>query len=94
MVYMSGFQTVNGKRLQELRQDAMLSQIELAKLAGTTQPTVSNLELGARKAQPRTIRRLAEALGVEPKELVKMIHDEPTEPTEPTEQLEDEESAR
>lgn len=48
----------------------MLSQRELAKLAGTTQVTVSALERGEREAQPRTIRRLADALGVEPGELV------------------------
>jgi transcriptional regulator with XRE-family HTH domain len=49
----------------------MLSQAELAKLADTTQATISVLERGERTAQPRTVRRLADALGVEPKELVR-----------------------
>ena len=47
----------------------MLSQTELAKLAGLTQAAISGFELGTRRAQPRTVRKLAEALGVEPREL-------------------------
>jgi transcriptional regulator with XRE-family HTH domain len=68
---MAAWQTVYGESLRQLRLERMLSQSELAKLAGMTQATVSDLERGERKAQPRTVRRLAEALGVEPKELVK-----------------------
>jgi transcriptional regulator with XRE-family HTH domain len=49
----------------------MLSQTELAVIVGTTQATVSALERGDRQAQPRTVRRLADVLGVEPAELVK-----------------------
>jgi transcriptional regulator with XRE-family HTH domain len=49
----------------------MLSQRDLLELTGISQHTTSNLETGARKAQPRTVRKLAEALGVEPKELLK-----------------------
>jgi HTH-type transcriptional regulator, competence development regulator len=67
---MSRWQTVDGDRLRELREDRMLSQSELAKMAGTTQAAISGFERGERKAQPRTVRRLAEALGVEPTELV------------------------
>jgi len=33
--------------------------------------TINKLELGKRDAQPRTIRKLAAALGVEPKEPMK-----------------------
>ena len=47
----------------------MLSQQELATLAGATQATISNLERGERQARPRTVRRLASALAVEPREL-------------------------
>jgi transcriptional regulator with XRE-family HTH domain len=68
---MSGFQIVDGDRLRALRRERMLSQTELAVIVGTTQATVSALERGDRQAQPRTVRRLADVLGVEPAELVK-----------------------
>jgi transcriptional regulator with XRE-family HTH domain len=67
---MPGWQTVDGKRLRQLRRERMLSQQELAKKAGAGQATLSLLERGERTAQPRTVRRLADALGVEPRELV------------------------
>jgi len=67
---MPGWQKVDGKRLRVLRLELMLSQSELAKVARTTQATISNFEHGQRTAQPRTVRKLADALGVEPRELV------------------------
>jgi transcriptional regulator with XRE-family HTH domain len=67
---MARWQTVDGDRLRELRETAMLSQSELAKMAGTTQAAISGFKRGERKAQPRTVRRLAAALGVEPRELL------------------------
>jgi transcriptional regulator with XRE-family HTH domain len=48
----------------------MLSQSELAKIAGTTQATISGFERGERLAQPWTVRKLANALDVEPSTLV------------------------
>jgi transcriptional regulator with XRE-family HTH domain len=68
---MSGFQTVDGEKLKYLRQQKMLSQRDLAWAIGSTQATVSALEVGSRTAQPRTVRKLADALGVEPKDLLK-----------------------
>ena len=70
---MAGWQKVDGRRLRELRQERTVSQIELAKMAATTQATISALERGEREAQPRTVRRLADALGVEPSELVRRV---------------------
>jgi len=67
---MPGWQKVDGKRLRQLRLELMLSQAELAAMAKTTQATISNFELGQRTAQPRTVRKLADALGVEPRELL------------------------
>jgi transcriptional regulator with XRE-family HTH domain len=67
---MPGWQTVDGERLRELRLEKMLSQAELAKIAGTTQVTISEIERGKRMAQPRTVRKLSDALGVEPRELI------------------------
>lgn len=62
---------VNVARLQELRRNKVLSQRELARSAGLTHATVWRLENGFESAQPKTIRKLAGVLGVEPKELVK-----------------------
>ncbi len=58
-------------KLQRLREDSVLSQRELARLAGLTHQTVWRYENGWTNAHPRTIRKIAEVLGVEPKELVK-----------------------
>jgi transcriptional regulator with XRE-family HTH domain len=67
---MPGWQTVDGERLRQQRIERMLSQSELGKIAGTTQATISGFERGERMAQPRTVRKLAEALGIEPRELL------------------------
>jgi transcriptional regulator with XRE-family HTH domain len=50
---------------------AALSQQELAERAGTTQETISRLEHGHHAARGRTLRKLADVLNVEPKELMK-----------------------
>jgi transcriptional regulator with XRE-family HTH domain len=73
---MAGWQTVNGERLRELRLQRMLSQSELAKMARTTQATISGFERSRRTAQPKTVRKLADALGVEPRELVAATQEE------------------
>lgn len=57
-------------KLRELREHRVLSMRELQKLSGVSYNTVWRLERGERKAQPRTIRALAAALGVEPYELL------------------------
>jgi transcriptional regulator with XRE-family HTH domain len=56
--------------LRELRDRASLSQEELAERAGVSRATIADLERGARKPHPKTRRKLAEALGVEPYELL------------------------
>ncbi len=56
-------------QLRELRDRASLSQGELAERAGVSRATITDLERGKRKPQPKTRRKLAEALGVEPYEL-------------------------
>lgn len=54
-------------RLRELREDRAYSQRELAEKAGIGADTVYRLERSERSnAHPRTVRRLAEALGIEP----------------------------
>lgn len=57
----------NVRRLRELR---ALSQRELAARAKLSAGTVNRIETGQRKPMPRTIRKLAEALGVTPEELM------------------------
>jgi DNA-binding XRE family transcriptional regulator len=63
-----GLQTTS--RLRELRDEASLSQEELAERAGVSRTTIADLELGKRTPHPKTRRKLAEALGVKPVELM------------------------
>lgn len=58
------------ERLRALREDRLMTQAELAARCGLTTATVSRLEKGRHRARPSTVRRVAEALGVEPKTLV------------------------
>jgi transcriptional regulator with XRE-family HTH domain len=62
---------VDVTKMKALREEKVLSQRELASMAGLTQMTVWRIENGYRDARPQTIRKLAGVLGVEPKELVK-----------------------
>jgi transcriptional regulator with XRE-family HTH domain len=57
-------------RLRELRERAAFSQMELSERSGVSRATIADLELGKRGARPKTRRKLAKALGVEPWELV------------------------
>jgi transcriptional regulator with XRE-family HTH domain len=62
---------VDGKKLRELRDRKVLSQVGLAERSGVDQRTIGSLERGDYgSARPSTIRKLAEALGVEPGELL------------------------
>jgi transcriptional regulator with XRE-family HTH domain len=62
---------VDGAKLRRLRTERALSQEDLERMTSIAASTISNLERGKRSAQHRTLRRLAEALGVEPRELMK-----------------------
>lgn len=62
---------VNGKRLRELRESRVLSLSELEEASGVDRQTIWRIEVGRQGAQPRTIRKLAGALGVDPAELIK-----------------------
>ena len=72
---MNRFLQVDTAKLRRLRRLAALSQQELAERANTTQETVSRLERGHHHARGSTLRRLAEALGVEARELMKGVED-------------------
>jgi len=68
---MNRYPEMDGVRLKHLRMERALSQDDLERMTGVAQATISALEHGKRPARPSTIRKLAEALGVEPKELMK-----------------------
>ena len=60
-----------GANLKRERERAILSQRELAERAGIWYPTVSRIEKDHASPHPRTIRKLAKALDIDPAELVK-----------------------
>ena len=59
------------ERLRELRRERALALRELGELSGVSLQTIWRIEAGRQGAHPRTIRKLAQALGVQPAELVK-----------------------
>jgi transcriptional regulator with XRE-family HTH domain len=67
---------VNMQRLRELRRQSVLSMRELEEASGVSYNTIWRLETGKTGAQPRTIRKIARALGVDPAELVKGVDNE------------------
>ena len=58
-------------RLKALRHQRVLTLRELERRSGVAYNTIWHLENGKRGAQPRTLRKLARALDVEPEVLVK-----------------------
>ena len=60
------------QRLRTLRQQKVLTLRELEERSGVAYNTIWHLENGKRGAQPRTLRKLADALDVDPGELVKV----------------------
>jgi transcriptional regulator with XRE-family HTH domain len=64
---------VDAIRLREIRESRALSLRELEELSGVSYNTIWFIEAGRRKnTHPRTVRKLAMALGVEPNELRKV----------------------
>jgi transcriptional regulator with XRE-family HTH domain len=61
-----------GKRIHRLRRERLLSASELAQLAGISRTTLHNIETGQTQTEPRprTLRKIAEVLDVEPRELM------------------------
>jgi transcriptional regulator with XRE-family HTH domain len=72
----SRFITMDGAKMRRLRRERALSQQDVERITGVSQATLSDLEQGKRGARASTLRRLAEVLGVEPKELMKEEEDE------------------
>jgi transcriptional regulator with XRE-family HTH domain len=68
---LDGGARIDGRRVKELRRALLLSQRELAQLAGVVTETINRIERQPdRTFRPDTIRRLAGVLGVDPHELV------------------------
>ncbi len=61
---------VDGQKLQRLRSRRLWLIGDLAEKSGVHRNTISKLENGRGGAYPETIRRLAEALNVEPTDLL------------------------
>ena len=62
---------IDGEKVRITRERAFLSQRELADKAGLNHNTVWRIEgSGVAEVHPRTIRKIAEALSVEPASLV------------------------
>jgi len=62
---------VDTERLRRLRRERALSQRDLARAASVGLDAVNRIETGRRDALPSTLRKLADALRVEPRELMK-----------------------
>ena len=60
-----------GDKLRRTRKQALLTQQQLADKSGVGITTIVRIERNQVEPQARTIRKLAEALGVEPHELLK-----------------------
>ena len=65
-------------RLRELRESAVLTVRELSQRSGVSEDAITKIENDHRKARPSTIRKLAEALNVEPHELIAQGHEVPS----------------
>ncbi len=59
-----------GDKVRRVRDDLMLSQRELAVEAGISPATLNNIENNnIKRPHPSTVRKIAAALGVEPRDL-------------------------
>ena len=59
------------ERLKQLRRERVLSLRELEERSGVSYNTIWRIEDGRQGAHPRTIRELADALGVQHSELIR-----------------------
>ena len=79
MVVKRGYEQANEAGRNEAaatqRREHAWLQRDLARESGVSQNAIATLELGQREAQPRTVRRLAAALGVELRKLMEGSND-------------------
>jgi transcriptional regulator with XRE-family HTH domain len=70
-ITLDGGARIDGRRVKELRRALLLSQRELAQLAGVVTETVNRIERQPERTfRPDTVRHLAKVLGVDPHELM------------------------
>lgn len=55
--------------IKEVREHLRISQIELARKAGVSQPFLCDLENNRRGAKPETYKRIADSMGVDVSEI-------------------------
>ena len=60
-------------RLKDIRQRKALTQQQLADRAGVNRVTIARIEGGKDEPFPTTVRKVADALGVEPEELLEPV---------------------
>jgi len=58
-------------RLKEVREELGFSQKELSDKSGIALSTISGIEVGKHKARPATLRKLADAMGVDIREITR-----------------------
>ena len=63
-------------RIREVREAKGITQQALANLVGVSRPYIVDLEKNRRGARPETWARIAEALGIRPSELVRMLEED------------------
>ncbi len=61
---------IDGEKLRRLRRRKLWLIGDLAEKSGVHRNQISTYELGKAGAHPNTIKKLADALGVDPKELL------------------------
>lgn len=61
---------IDGQALARIRKQKLITQAELAEKSGVTVSTLSRLEGGLQQARISTVRKLADALGVDPSEIM------------------------
>jgi transcriptional regulator with XRE-family HTH domain len=71
------FKAAAGGRLRELRTERGWSQDELARRAGMSQATLSNIERGETQPFPATQRALAAALEMDARDLIVRLSGDP-----------------
>ena len=79
VVAVSGRDTLADMGLRELREQALLSQRELAARAGVSTKTIVDIEAGRIRPHPATLRKLAHGLDIEPASLADLLRRQPSE---------------
>jgi transcriptional regulator with XRE-family HTH domain len=64
---------VDGKRVKALREMRVMERRELAERSGISYSTICQIETDQRMARAHTVKRLADALGVPPEELIRRL---------------------